>query len=484
MKKKQFDIQTAKKIINEYAEQINLLSRENKVLKKQLEDSKISLQINKDILYSHIKSKKNNSEEIQSVILDLKKENERLNEKIAWLFTEKGELAKQLYKLQDSLNDKLQQENTYIEKERTDKFLFENKLKEKEFQIDILKKQIENLKKNSKNNNNTGVMEIYIGDPNKFNTEINNELTMSRAIIKKYVYLMQEERENSKKLKNKIEVLEDKVTSISNNTSFINNNNNNKTLNNPPIELINDILIGNDLLNNKIENNISISSGNSEEDTDNIDLSFIKNQSLKENKRTKTCEKIKNVPKLDFKDVEKNYNKNPINIKVIDKNKDEMKSDEINLDLDGYKILNQKYKSQIQIYKKTIDKYKEKINKLRKQIRTLIDKNSLLVNTLSIYMNNKERNINSNKKQDVSMNINVNDYSGISTNSAIFKGGTLENINKLSEMNKITRLNQITNSGNNNNDLKKDDPLNNIIIKDAHYKITSKENDTNESSKN
>lgn len=59
--------------------------------------------------------------------------------KIAWLFNEKGELAKKLYKLQDSLNDKLQQENTYIEKERTDKFLFENKLKEKEFQIDILK---------------------------------------------------------------------------------------------------------------------------------------------------------------------------------------------------------------------------------------------------------------------------------------------------------------------------------------------------------
>ena len=463
MKKKQLDIQTAKKIINEYAEQINLLSRENKVLKKQLEDSKISLQINKDILYSHIKSKKNNSEEIQSVILDLKKENERLNEKIAWLFNEKGELAKKLYKLQDSLNDKLQQENTYIEKERTDKFLFENKLKEKEFQIDILKKQIENLKKNSKNNNNTGVMEIYIGDPNKFNTELNNELTMSRAIIKKYVYLMQEERENSKKLKNKIDILEDKVNSISNNASFINSNSNNKALNNQQIELINDIFNGNDLFNNKIENNISISSGNSEEDTDNIDLSFIKNQSLKENKRTKTCEKIKKVPKLDFKDVEKNYNKNPINIKV------------------------QKYKSQIQIYKKTIDKYKEKINKLRKQIRSLIDKNSLLASTLKMYINNKG-DINNNKKQDVSMNNNVNEYSGISTNSIIFKGGALENINKLSEMNKITRLNQITNTSgsnnNNNNDIKKDDPLSNIIIKDAHYKISSKENDTNESSKN
>ena len=213
MKKKQFDAQTAKKIINEYANQINLLSRENKVLRKQLEDSKVSLQINKDILYSHIKSKKNGSEECDSIISDLKKENERLNDKIAWLFSEKGELTKQLYKLQDSLNDKLSQENNYIEKRRTEKFLFENKLKEKESQIEILKKQLETLKKNTKNNiPNSGVNEIYIGDPNKFNIEINNELTMSRAIIKKYVYLNQQERDYSKILKNKIQNLENKVT--------------------------------------------------------------------------------------------------------------------------------------------------------------------------------------------------------------------------------------------------------------------------------
>ena len=161
MKKKQFDAQTAKKIINEYANQINLLSRENKVLRKQLEDSKVSLQINKDILYSHIKSKKNGSEECDSIISDLKKENERLNDKIAWLFSEKGELTKQLYKLQDSLNDKLSQENNYIEKRRTEKFLFENKLKEKESQIEILKKQLETLKKNTKNNiPNAGVYQL------------------------------------------------------------------------------------------------------------------------------------------------------------------------------------------------------------------------------------------------------------------------------------------------------------------------------------
>ena len=476
--KKKFDAQTAKKIINEYAEQINLLSRENKVLKKQLEDSNISLQINKEILYSHIKSKKNVSEECESIITDLKKENERLNDKIAWLFTEKGELAKKLYKLQDSLNDKLNQENNLIEKERTEKFIYENKLKEKEFQIENLKKQIENLKKNSKNANNE-VKEIYIGDPNKFNVEINNELTMSRYIIKKYVYLNQQERDNSRLLQDKIHNLENKVSSISTNTSFIIN------ANNQQLNLLNEIFQENNI--NSIENNnISLSSDDSDDDEDNIDLSFIKNHNLKESKRkrTKTCEKVSKIPKLDFKSVVQNY-KNPPNIKVIGDN-EENKTNDNNIDENGSKLLNQKYKSQIDIYKKTIANYKEKINKLRKQIRNLIDKNSFLFNTLKMYMNSKGNNdIKQVKKDDVSMNPNINDASGLSSNSIIFKGGTLENINKLSEINKITRLNQI--STNINNNIKKEDPLDNIIIKDDHYKATSKETDkitTNGSSKN
>ena len=471
MKKKQFDAQTAKKIINEYANQINLLSRENKVLRKQLEDSKVSLQINKDILYSHIKSKKNGSEECDSIISDLKKENERLNDKIAWLFSEKGELTKQLYKLQDSLNDKLSQENNYIEKRRTEKFLFENKLKEKESQIEILKKQLETLKKNTKNNiPNAGVNEIYIGDPNKFNIEINNELTMSRAIIKKYVYLNQQERDYSKILKNKIQNLENKVTSISTNTSFINQNQNkNQNINNPQLALLTELFQQNNI-NNEENNNVSLSSDDSEEiDKENIDLSFIKNKSLKENKRTKTCEKIRGVPKLDFKNV---VQKNLPNIKVID-NKEE------NNNIGEDDKLNQKYKSQIDIYKKTIDNYKEKIKGLRRRIRNLIDKNSLLINTLKMYMNSKGINLNNNnaqnKNNDVSMNPNVNDASGLSSNSIIFKGGTLENINKLNEINKITRLNQL--SGAFNNNIKKDDPLDNIIIKDDHYKAASKETD-------
>ena len=61
MKKKPFDSQTAKKIINEYAERINLLSRENKVKDdelKQLVNATMNLK-NKKIILSKDKLSSN-----------------------------------------------------------------------------------------------------------------------------------------------------------------------------------------------------------------------------------------------------------------------------------------------------------------------------------------------------------------------------------------------------------------------------------------
>ena len=493
MKKKPFDSQTAKKIINEYAERINLLSRENKVLRKQLEDANISLKINKEILYSHIKSKKNVSEECDSIISDLKKENERLNNKIIWLFNEKADLAKKLYKLEDNLNDKIKQESINNEKEKNDKFLFENKLKEKDAQIINLKKQIENLTKHIKNNcqSNSALREIYIGNPNTFNTVINNELQMSREIIKKYIYKMQDDREKERKLKNQIKYLQDKMSSQKANNSFImpTPKISNKS-NNPQLTLLSEILTHfkkeEEQKELNINNNLSLSS-DSDEDKGNIDLSFIENKNIaesKENKRTKTCEKINKIPKLNFKKVEENYQE-PVNIKVIGNN--EINEDNnLNNNYGENSILEQRYKSQINIYKKTIENYKEQMKKLRNRIRDLIDNNRLLTNTIEIFINNNSNNNTKNKKDDkendISMTPCVNDASGLSSNSIIFRGGTLENINKLSELNKKTRLNQIMTLQNNNNEnmknnnannniiiAQKEDPLDNIIINEDFY---------------
>ena len=470
MIKKQFDSQTAKKIINEYAEKINLLSRENQSLKKQLEDAKISLQINKDILYQHIKSKKNVSDECQSVISDLKKENERLNEKIAFLFKEKGELSKKIYLLQDTLNDKLTKDSVITENSKTKIFLYENSIKEKDCQILNLKKEIEALQKNIINLTKGGEanlpMIVYIGEPNRTNTELTNELKITKNLIKDYIYLLQEERNRYKKLQKEIDFLKNQKNSISTNTSFIGNN---RTGNTSKFSLLNEIFLEN---NNKDNDSLSLSLESSQDEK--IDLSIVKNKNIK--KRTKTCEKINlnRIPKLD--------------IKKAMENNDDKKNDNQNIEQfkEGSDLLIQKYKSQIQTYQNIMGTQKKKINELKIKNRELRSNNSLLVKTLSFYMDNKDSNKNKNIKQnnnDISMNPNVNDASGLSTNSIIYKGGALENINKLSELNKISRLNKYNN---NINIIENNINLENIVIKDNILKPGSKEIDkitTNGSSK-
>ena len=78
--KNKFDINTAKKIINEYADKINYYMKQNELLKSQLDDITTTLNINKNILYSHILDNTTNKES-NSIISELKTENERLSGK-------------------------------------------------------------------------------------------------------------------------------------------------------------------------------------------------------------------------------------------------------------------------------------------------------------------------------------------------------------------------------------------------------------------
>jgi len=74
-----FNMQTAKKIINEYAEQINILTKENKLLNQHVNDMKHSLSINKKLLYEHI-GKESSSTNNMDLIKEIKQENTRLNQ--------------------------------------------------------------------------------------------------------------------------------------------------------------------------------------------------------------------------------------------------------------------------------------------------------------------------------------------------------------------------------------------------------------------
>ena len=72
-KNQKTQISVSQKIISEYAEKIILYMKENKSLKTQLEDLRITLTINKDMLNNQIKSLASNTKITNNIIFTRRK---------------------------------------------------------------------------------------------------------------------------------------------------------------------------------------------------------------------------------------------------------------------------------------------------------------------------------------------------------------------------------------------------------------------------
>ena len=391
MSKKSFDSKTARKLITEYAEKINILSRENQVLKKQLEDLQTSLRLNKDILFTHFSDKANN--DLSLLIQDLQKENVRLTEKVDSLFKEKAESVKIIYKLQEELEEKTQKARDVSEKEKTKKFVDDNKIIERDNKIISLQKQIDKLKHS---NSKDKVKVIYIGDPNKFNIEMNNELAQTRTLIKKYSALLQREKLSTQKLSTQIKEMENNLKSTGANT--------NKNSNGNDINVMDCIFSDNDDNEEEDEDEDFLEDEEITKEGISKELESAQQISFPEKiKRVQTVENTKGVPKLDLSNVVSKY-KIPENLKIIENPKKTKRSN------DEYV---EKLKAQIKIFKTTILRYKDRIKKLRQQISSLKNNNSLLkamVKNQGISFGGSNNNCKD--ENDVSMNPNVSQFSG------------------------------------------------------------------------
>jgi len=80
MENKKKEINTAKKIINDYADKINFYMKQNELLKSQLEDMSITVLNNKNILLNFMLENTNDKKEIQ-LFEEIRKENERISQK-------------------------------------------------------------------------------------------------------------------------------------------------------------------------------------------------------------------------------------------------------------------------------------------------------------------------------------------------------------------------------------------------------------------
>jgi hypothetical protein len=88
---KKFDAQAAQKIINEYAEWVNYYIKENNVLKEQLKDIRLTLSINKDLMFKSVNG--------DNIIEELKRENIRLTNVINCVNKEKAELENKVWSI-------------------------------------------------------------------------------------------------------------------------------------------------------------------------------------------------------------------------------------------------------------------------------------------------------------------------------------------------------------------------------------------------
>lgn len=81
---KRFEAQAAQKIINEYADWVNFYIKENNILKEQLKDLRLTLSINKDLMFKSVSG--------DAIVDELKRENIRLSNIINMCNKEKLEL--------------------------------------------------------------------------------------------------------------------------------------------------------------------------------------------------------------------------------------------------------------------------------------------------------------------------------------------------------------------------------------------------------
>jgi hypothetical protein len=187
------DISTYKKIISEYADKINFYMKENKQLRNEIEDVKMTLKINKDLLFTYITSNSAKSEEIK-IFNNYLNENKKYLESNEKLIDEKRQLELKILTFQNLFEEFSLKRSEELEKSKEEIFLLKNKLLEKESEIKLIKKD------SIKGHSTFNKKDFFLYEPTKNTLELNNELTATRELLSKISKLLNAEKIKSEKL--------------------------------------------------------------------------------------------------------------------------------------------------------------------------------------------------------------------------------------------------------------------------------------------
>ena len=382
---KKFDVSTAKKLLSLYAEKVNFYMKENKALQMELNDTKTSLEINKEILYKQLN--KVVKEKEKKVLIKLKEENDRLNKKNSELYKNKIELEKKLYIIQQQLDESLMKNQELLDNQNTEIFLIENKIKEKDNLIFQLKKEINKYYKEDFNS----TKELIICDPDKVNIEMNNELCETRELIGKYSRIIHDEKRKSEFQEKQIERLNNKILVLKKKKKIKEKMEN--------IQMFDYILTSSE---SSDQNSIKSDNASS------LESPIIKfPEKIKQPKYlvTDMSDYGQNVPKLDFTKLLTKYQ--PLKqIEVVEGIKKSNRSNEEYLE---------KLKFQLKIYKNYIIKYKKKNKELKKLVLMIKQHYINLKNSINNSNSTKDTN---KKKIPENSSENNNDLNSMNANTS------------------------------------------------------------------
>ncbi len=414
------------KIISEYAEKIILYMKENKSLKSQLNDLKITLSINKEMLNTQIKNLSINSEsknQMAQILTSLQNENIQITNRNMKLYNENLNLEKKLYKSQQDLNEKIESYENKIKELNDQNFIFSNQIIQKENEIKVYKKELSKLYKDDYN------QEIYIyTTPDQFNLELNNELCEAREIIIKYSHLFNDAKKVINELNVKVMILKEIIDDIKKGKRIKKNLEN---IANFGYILTEDSNESQDRIKSFYEDdndNLIDQLGNDDDNNFCCDSPLVQFPNKIKHKRYLTTTASNNneilVPKLDLSAIIKKYK--PIDRKDLEK-KESLNFTSIYNILDDRDYID-KLNFKLKYYKNLLKKYKQKLRE-QKQINSMLKKQCMKyfmnLNTpncstsdskIKIFTNSNETKYNILNESSMDNNINCSIESEINEN--------------------------------------------------------------------
>ena len=203
-----YDNRAKKKLIYQYKTTIASYTKENNKLLSEIEDLKMTLNLNQDLLYQSISAKFGDNEKIKDLINRSKalwKNNESLIEKKNNTEMEIDHLQKEIEQIPSKIKNEINNISSQNNKKRIE-------LAQKDNIIKKLKIDLEKTRKSAFFK--TARTEVLVTEPTKTSLEINQELIDTKSILLKVSNKHSKEKKKSDKLGKEVKNLKDEMKKL------------------------------------------------------------------------------------------------------------------------------------------------------------------------------------------------------------------------------------------------------------------------------